>query len=369
MQVRSLELQDFRNFEQLNISFGSGVNIFYGDNAQGKTNLLDAVFVGCTSKSHRLTKDRDMIRFGCQEAHIRLRTEKKEIPYRIDMHLKKNSSKGIAVNGVPIRRSSELFGIANVVMFSAEDLGILKNGPSERRRFLDMELCQLDRVYLHDLVSYTKLVNQKNRVLKEYEFRQDAEDLIDIYNSQMISCGTGIIRRRAQYLEELKRIMRGIHLELTGGKEEILVSYEPQTEPEALEEELARVRKQEIRQGMCLAGPHRDDIRFSVGSVDLRMFGSQGQQRTAALSLKLSEIRITENASGERPLLLLDDVLSELDRKRQDRLFDVIREGQTFISCTGLDELVGRRIRIDKVFHVSAGHAVLQGEEEWQKKN
>ena len=360
MNISSVELNNFRNYESLNLSLDEGVNIFYGDNAQGKTNLLDAVYVGCTSKSHRMSKDREMIRFNCTDAHIKLKLKKKDVPYRIDMHLKKNSAKGIAVNGIPIRRSSELFGIANVVFFSPEDLNIIKDGPSERRRFMDLEMCQQSRLYLHALISYTKIINQKNRLLKEYSFTSGAEELTDVYNMQLMSFGSEIIRLREDFIKRLNEIIGEIHFSITEGKEKIELIYDSNTTAERFEDDLKKIRKQEIRSGMSLIGPHRDDLVFRVNNTDLRHFGSQGQQRTAVLSLKLSEIRSFEEASGEKPLLLLDDVLSELDRKRQIQLLSSIRDGQTLITCTGLDDFIDNRFHIDKLFHVSNG--IITGE-------
>ncbi len=355
MLIHSLELENFRNYKKLSLKLDEGVNIFYGDNAQGKTNILDAVYVGCTSKSHKLSKDREMISFDSNEAHIRINLTRRAVPYRIDMHLKKNSSKGIAVNGIPIRRSSELFGIANVVIFAPEDLNIIKEGPAERRRFINMELCQLNKLYVHNLISYSRVINQKNKVLKEYEYTKSADDFIDIYNEQLIAYGTEIINMRQHFTDKLDSITSEIHSEITGNKEKLKLSYEANTAADRLRAELERCRAQELRMGASIIGPHRDDLKFSVNGTDLRNFGSQGQHRTAVLSLKLAEIQLVEEITGERPLLLLDDVLSELDRKRQTQMLNSIRNGQTLITCTGLDDFVDNRFHIDKLFSVNAG--------------
>ena len=355
MVIKSLELKNFRNYRELSLKLNEGVNIFCGDNAQGKTNILDAVYVGCTSKSHKLSKDKDMIHFDENESHIRINLVKRDVPYRIDMHLKKNSSKGIAVNGIPIRRSSELFGIANVVIFAPEDLNIIKDGPAERRRFLNLELCQLNKLYVYNLISYSKVINQKNKLLKEYEYTKGAEDFIDIYNSQLIRFGSEIINIRKGFAEKLNLITADIHKDITEGAEELSLIYDANTDAEGFERELKKHKSNEIRMGMSLVGPHRDDLRFIVNGTDLKNYGSQGQHRTAVLSLKLAEIEIVRQITGERPLLLLDDVLSELDRKRQTKMLNTIREGQTLITCTGLDDFVDKRFSIDKVFLVSNG--------------
>ncbi len=355
MLIQSLELNNFRNYRSLALKLNEGVNIFYGDNAQGKTNILDAVYVGCTSKSHKLSKDKDMINFDENEAHIRINLTKKDVPYRIDMHLKKNSSKGIAVNGIPIRRSSELFGIANVVIFAPEDLNIIKDGPSERRRFLNLELCQLNKLYVYNLISYSKVINQKNKLLKEYEYTKGADDFIDIYNEQLVNYGTEIINIRREFIERLNTITAGIHEDITEGLESLSLIYDANVDADNFAKELKRHRANELRMGMSLVGPHRDDLKFVVNGTDLKNYGSQGQHRTAVLSLKLAEIEIVKELTGERPLLLLDDVLSELDRKRQTKMLNTIKEGQTLITCTGLDDFVDNRFNIDKVFLVTNG--------------
>lgn len=355
MFIQSLELNNFRNYSSLSLKLNDGVNIFYGDNAQGKTNILDAVYVGCTSKSHKLSKDKDMIHFDANEAHIRINLLKREVPYRIDMHLKKNSSKGIAINGLPIRRSSELFGIANVVIFAPEDMNIIKDGPAERRRFINMELCQLNKLYVYNLISYSKVINQKNKLLKEYEYTKGADDFIEIYNEQLVRFGTEIINIRRDFIDKLNELTSVIHDDITEGVEQLKLSYDANTDAEAFATELNRHRANELRMGMSLVGPHRDDLKFIVNGTDLKNYGSQGQHRTAVLSLKLAEIEIVKQITGERPLLLLDDVLSELDRKRQTRMLNTIREGQTLITCTGLDDFVDNRFNIDKVFLVKSG--------------
>ena len=355
MKIDSIELKDFRNYQNLELSFDAGTNIFYGNNAQGKTNVLEAVYVGCTSKSHKAVKDRELIRFGCEEAHLKLNLTKREIPYRIDMHIKKNRSKGIALNGVPIRRASQLFGIANVVFFSPEDLGIIKNGPSERRRFLDLELCQLDRLYVHQLISYNKVVGQRNKLLKELSDRREFEEMLGIYDEQLKAYGTELIRTREKFVGSLSGVLSEIHSRITEEHEKLEIIYEKNTSAETFEKDLKRVRAQELRQKISLVGPHRDDLCFLINGIDIRHFGSQGQQRTAALSLKLAEIELVKAASDDTPVLLLDDVLSELDRKRQNMLLNSIGGIQTMISCTGLDDFVGNRFHIDRLFKVQNG--------------
>lgn len=360
MLIRSVELKNFRNYESLSLQFDAGINIFFGNNAQGKTNLLESLFVGCTSKSHKAVKDRELIRFGTEEAHIKLMLEKRGLPYRIDMHIKKNRSKGIALNGIPIRRASELFGIANIVFFSPEDLGIIKHGPAERRRFMDLELCQLNRIYTHNLISYNRIMNQKNRLLKELDWKREQEDVLEIYNAQLLRYGREVIRERAKFVAGLNQLIAEIHSGITNEAENLCLHYDCNTEAEAFDEALQRARSQELRQHVCMVGPHRDDICFLINGIDIRHFGSQGQQRTAALSLKLAEISLVEQLVGDKPVLLLDDVLSELDRERQTLLLSKVGGIQTMMTCTGLDDFVKNRFHIDKLFLVKNG--IVTGE-------
>lgn len=355
MIIKSIELQNFRNYEDLNISFDEGTNIFYGDNAQGKTNILEAAYLSGTTKSHKCSKDKEMIRFGEQESHIRTVVVKKDKEYQIDMHLKNNRSKGIAINKVPIKKASELFGILNMVFFSPEDLNIIKNGPAERRRFLDSELCQLDKIYLSDLTTYNKILNQRNKLLKDMVYRPDLKDTLPVWDMQLVETGRKIIRRRKQFVDELNEIVHDIHYRISGEKEDLLLQYEPSIEDIFFEDELFRVKERDMRQCMTSVGPHRDDLLFSIGEVDIRKFGSQGQQRTSALSLKLSEIELVKRSIHDTPVLLLDDVLSELDSNRQNYLLNSIYDTQTLITCTGLDEFVKNRFQINKIFKVVQG--------------
>lgn len=360
MIIESIELKNYRNYQELHMEFNQGTNILYGDNAQGKTNILEAVYVCCTSKSHKSAKDRDIIRFDQNESHIKLQVRKNKVPYRLDMHLKKNKPKGIAINGIPIRKASELFGIANVIFFSPEDLNIIKNGPSERRRFIDMELCQLNKLYVHSLVQYNKVLLQRNKLLKELFFRPEYEETLDVWDMQLVTYGREVIRFRRDFICRLNCIIHGIHENLSGNKEDIVISYEPYVKEEEFEESLKKNRTQDMKQKTTLAGPHRDDISFIVNGIDIRRFGSQGQQRTAALSLKLSELELVKEMSHDSPILLLDDVLSELDGSRQNHLLSAIKNIQTLITCTGLEDFVNNRFQIDKIFKVVEGTVISE---------
>ncbi len=363
MIIKSIELAYYRNYDSLNMQFDSGTNILYGDNAQGKTNILEAIYVSATTKSHKGSKDREIVNFDKDEAHIRTYLEKDNVETRVDMHLRKNKSKGIAIDGQKIKKAADLLGLCNVVFFSPEDLGIIKNGPAERRRFVDMELCQLDSFYLYNLNCYNKIVNQRNKLLKDMYMNPDLRETLGIWDMQLVSFGSKMIERRKLFTEQLNEIIYDIHKKISGGKEELSIHYEPDVGIDEFEKKLKSSQERDIRSKMTSVGPHRDDFSFFVGNVDIRKFGSQGQQRTAALSLKLSEIELVRKIAKNNPVLLLDDVLSELDSNRQNYLLNSIGDIQTIITCTGLEEFVNNRFHINKVFKVSDGTVTCMSDE------
>ena len=356
MYIESIKLSNFRNYENLELHLDQGTNIFYGDNAQGKTNILESVYLCGTSRSHKGSRDKEVIRFGQDESHIRMNVCKNRMNYQIDMHLRKNKAKGVAINGMPIKKARELLGVVNLVFFSPEDLNIIKNGPSERRRFMDSELCQLDRLYLTDLAGYNHILNQRNKLLKEILGNTSLKDTLDVWDMQMVNYGKRVIAKRRDFVAELNDIIREIHKNLTGREELLEILYEPNVSDQDFEETLSKNRDRDFRMRLSSTGPHRDDFGVMVNGIDIRKYGSQGQQRTAALSLKLSEIYLVEKIIKDKPVLLLDDVLSELDSSRQSCLLDSIHDIQTLITCTGLDDFVSRQFHINKVFQVVAGH-------------
>ena len=360
MVIKSLKLKNYRNYELLDMTFDSKTNILYGDNAQGKTNILEALYLSGTTKSHRGTKDRDLIQFGREESHLETIVEKKGMEFQIDMHLKKNSPKGIAINKIPIRKASELFGIVHFVFFSPEDLNIIKDGPAGRRRFIDLELSQIDKVYLSNLSNYNRIINQRNSLLKELYHQDHLMDTLDIWDMQLAEYGTKVIESRKQFIRQVNQIIADIHYRLTGGRERIELSYESSLGSLSLGQALKKNRERDIRMKSTSVGPHRDDLCFLSGDLDIRKFGSQGQQRTAALSLKLSEIELVKEVIKDTPILLLDDVLSELDKHRQNYLLDSIHDIQTVITCTGLAEFVNHRFSINKIFRVSSGRVTKE---------
>jgi len=355
MIIKSLELENFRNYKSLNIEFDKGVNILYGDNAQGKTNILEAIYVSATTKSHKGAKDKEIINFEAEEAHIKTYLDKEGLERRVDMHLRKSKSKGIAIDTVRLKKAAQLLGLLNVVFFSPEDLSIIKDAPAQRRRFVDMELCQLDQSYLYDLNQYNKIIAQRNKLLKDMYNNQDLKNMLGIWDMQIITYGQKIIKRRRLFVDQLNEIIDEIHFKLSGGKERIKVEYAPYVSEDNFEEMLKKAREKDIKLKSTSVGPHKDDFIFIVNGIDIRTYGSQGQQRTAALSLKLSEIELVKKITGDNPVLLLDDVLSELDSNRQNHLLNNIGDIQTIITCTGLEDFVNNRIKINKIFKVENG--------------
>ena len=278
MVIKSIELAGYRNYDFLNMQFDRGTNILYGDNAQGKTNILEAIFMAATTKSHRGSKDREIVNFDREEAHIRTFLEKEGVETRVDMHLRKSKSKGIAIDGQKIKKAADLLGLCNVVFFSPEDLGIIKNGPVERRRFVDMELCQLDSFYLYNLNHYNKIVNQRNKLLKDMYMNPSLKETLGIWDMQLVSFGSKIIERRKLFAEQLNDIIYDIHRKLSGDRENLVIHYEPDVEIEDFEQKLRQSQEKDIRSKMTSTGPHRDDFSFMIENVDIRRYGSQGQQ-------------------------------------------------------------------------------------------
>ena len=355
MFINSLELSNYRNYNNLSITFNPGITILYGDNAQGKTNILEAIYVSGTTKSHRGSSDKEIIKFEEDESHIRLNLTKNDVGHRIDMHLRKNKSKGVAVDGQSIKKTGELFGIIHIIFFSPEDLSIIKNAPSERRKFLNLELCQLNKLYYHNYTNYNKALNHRNTLLKQICFRPSLIDTLDMWDASLIEYGKGIIEERENFIRQLNDIVKSIHSHLTGGKESIEIGYEKNVEIKDYENAIKAKREIDLKYQSTQVGPHRDDICFYINGIDVRKFGSQGQQRTAALSLKLAEIELVKSIIHDNPILLLDDVMSELDSNRKNYLLDSIKEIQTIVTCTGYDDFIKSRLHINQIYKVTNG--------------
>ncbi len=362
MQIKNLQLKDYRNYEDLDIEFAEGVNIIYGENAQGKTNILESIYMCATGKSHKHNKDKEIIRWGNEEGHIKAEFTGEMGAWRVDIHLRAGRGKGLALNRVPLKRVSELYGKIYVVIFSAEDLDIIKRGPQDRRNFCDNELCQIDPIYVEDLINYNKILNQRRELLKKMDEPganyRELSDTLDIWDEQLVNFGSRIISRRREFIEELNRIIFDIHYEISSGAEKLRLVYEPSVTEDDFYKQMQKNREKDRILKQTSVGPHRDDFSFYDQDIDLKTFGSNGQQRTCALSLKMAEIKLIEEQKKEKPILLLDDVLSELDRGRQKQLLKSLGQTQTIITCTGVDEFVELELKEAKKFHIDKAKVI-----------
>lgn len=346
MILESLRLAHYRNYEQLEIDFHKEINLLIGENAQGKTNLLEAIFVLAMAKSHRTSQDKQLIHWNEEYAKIEGRVQNKHGSLPLDVVISKKGKK-VKANHLEQRKLSEYVGNLNVVIFAPEDLNLVKGGPHVRRRFVDMEMGQVYPLYMHELGHYQKLLQQRNALLKDFN-KQGA--MLDILTEQLVDSAVYIIRERQKFLFMLEKRAAPIHDQISRGSENLGLRYKSSTKVseegelskmiKELRQQFGEAREREIERKMTLIGPHRDDIGIFVNGKDVQTYGSQGQQRTAALSLKLAEIELIASEVGEYPLLLLDDVLSELDRHRQSHLLDAIRgKVQTFVTTTQADEI------------------------------
>lgn len=346
MLVESLSVLDFRNLREGPVELSEGLNLIFGDNGQGKTNFLEAVSVCATGRSPRTRQDREMIRFERAEAHLRVQILRPETGRRdrIDVHLRKDGKKGLAVNGLGLKKSGELFGLLHTVSFAPGDLLLIQGGPSLRRRFLDLELCQLSRVYVNALQQYYHVLKQRNALLKTMRFRPADRELLPAFDEQLAYFAARLCRSRSAFVAELDTEARAAHAQLSGGREELSIEYRQSCTPEELPEKLAHSLDRDVALGQTGYGPHRDDLVFWLNGQEARVYGSQGQQRTAALSAKLAELSLIRNRLGEDPVLLLDDVLSELDTHRQQALWETAGQVQTLLTCTAADKQVLRAV-------------------------
>lgn len=356
MYVKKISLKNYRNIERLELELKNGVNIFYGSNAQGKTNLLESIYIGATGRSHRTHKDKELIKFDKEEAHIRLEIQNDKVSDRIDIHLKKESKKGIAINNIPINKLGELFGYLNVVIFSPEDLSLIKQGPQERRKFIDMELCQINNIYYYNLSQYYKVLKQRNTLLKKISKNPSLKETLFVWDNQLIDFGTKIIETRQVFIEKLNAISKKIHMEITSNKEELEIKYKPSVLASEFKEKLEKNIDKDILYMSTSYGPHKDDVLFFINGINARDFGSQGQQRTVSLSTKLAEINLIEDEKAILPVLLLDDVLSELDKDRQRFLIKNIKKLQVIITCTGVEDVLKNLDEECNIFKVLDGN-------------
>ena len=340
MFIKRLQMLNYRNYNALDIELCPNVNVFMGDNAQGKTNILEAIYYCAFAKSHRTSKDKELINWNGEHAFISVDVGRERLDKRIDISI--------------------LFGNFNVVMFSPEDLRIIKDSPGVRRKFIDMELCQLNPKYYYNLVQYNKVLNERNILLRN---RSTSSEMLEIYDMQLVEFGYNIIRERIKYIESLNKYAEKIHSDITSGKEKINFKYISTIKDlENIKENfytlLEKNRSKDCDRGTTSIGPHRDDFFVYINDIDTKSYGSQGQQRTAVLTMKFSSLEIIKELTGEFPVLLLDDVLSELDFNRKKYILSTIGQIQTVITCTGIEDLYEYLDEKAKVFKVKNGEIV-----------
>lgn len=357
MYIKKIQILNYRNYKNLNITLGKNVNVFMGDNAQGKTNILEAIYYCAFARSHRTSKDRELINWNSENAYISILVGKERLDKTIDINILKDGKKAIRINKIKASKIGELFGNFNVVMFSPEDLRIIKDSPGIRRKFIDMELCQLNAKYYYNLVQYNKVLNERNILLKS---RKVDNDVLDIYDIQLANFGYNIIRERLNYINKLNIYGKNIHKDISSGKEDIEFKYVSTIKDlENLEnsfyEQLKKNRTKDMEKGLTSVGPHRDDFVVLINNIDTKSYGSQGQQRSAVLTIKFSSLKIIKELTSEYPVLLLDDVLSELDFNRKRYILSTIGEIQTIITCTGIEDLTNYLDDSSRVFKVKDG--------------
>lgn len=367
MFINQLQVRNFRNYRKLDIAFDNKVNVIIGENAQGKTNLLEAIYLLAFTKSYRTSHDRELIRWNEEFAKIAGRLVKKQdrvVPLELIFH---RTGKKAKLNHLEQQRLSEYIGAMNVVMFAPEDLALVKGSPQVRRRFIDMELGQIEPLYLYHLGQYQKLLKQRNHMLKQLQFDKGADiTFLHILTEQLVKHAAIILKKRFEFLKLLRKWAHPIHYDISRELEDLKIVYDSsvdvleEDDEEKLEQKYAEAFKRneenELRRGSTLIGPHRDDLSFYINDKDVRLYGSQGQQRTTALSLKLAEIDLIYEQVGEYPILLLDDVLSELDDFRQSHLLSTIQgKVQTFVSTTNIDGIHHETLDQASIYHVDNG--------------
>ena len=372
MRLERLELRSFRNYHHASLQFPRSLNLFVGENAQGKTNLLEAIYLLALGRSHRTSREADMIAWGAEEARVRAEVGRETGTLSIETLLRVDGARETKVGGESVRRLTDLMGHVNVVVFAPDDLQLVKGAPALRRRFLDIEIAQVSPSYRHHFARYQRVLRQRNNLLRTIQGGHADAGLLEPWDVQLVQDGSRIVVKRAQTVRRLSEWSRRMHEAISGGREALHLVYRPffaseSEDPadwweeipsveEAFREALASCRREEIARGGTLVGPQRDDVAFLAGDVDLRYFGSQGQQRTAVLSCKLAELEFMKEEAGEYPILLLDDVMSELDDGRRAHFLGTVTGRiNTFITTTNLRSFTGDILREASVFSIRAG--------------
>ncbi|WP_339060744.1 DNA replication/repair protein RecF [Tepidibacillus marianensis] len=367
MFLTHLHLKNYRNYSELELDFDQRINIFQGNNAQGKTNIIEAINFLALSKSHRTSKEKELVQWGQSFSVIKGDVKRTVGDIYLEIQISSKGKKA-KVNSLEQKKLSNYIGALNVILFAPEDLTLVKGSPQYRRKFLDVEIGQIQPSYLYHLTQYQKVIQQRNNLLKDFtKDKKNRLEMLEIWNLQMVEHGTKVIMKRLNFLRKLERRAQEIHDGITDGIENLQIKYKSsmaidsemnsETEIQKQYENLIKKNSmQELIRGTSLIGPHRDDLNFYINQIDVQSYGSQGQQRTTALSLKLAEIELIHEEIGEYPILLLDDVLSELDKKRQTHLIKTIENKvQTMITTTTTEGIDLNHLDQSTTFYVSMG--------------
>ena len=374
MKLTNLQLQNFRNYESVQLEFTDGVHVFIGENAQGKTNLMESIYALAMTKSHRTTNDKELIGCNKEFATIKGTVEKTATKTNLELQFSKKG-KIAKVNYLEQKRLSSYLGNLNVILFAPENLTLVKGSPQNRRKFVDMELGQMSSLYLYDLVEYNRVLKQRNTYLKQLAIKKKQPDeYLEVLSEMLSELASKIVFHRLDFMKQLEALAIPIHDQLSLGREKFSVSYQatipledgltPSQMKEIYIDQFKKNQTREADQATTLIGPHRDDLIFYLNEIPVQTYGSQGQQRSTVLSLKLAEIELMKLSTGEYPLLLLDDVLSELDDDRQTHLIKAIENKvQTFITTTSLDGIKQQFINEPVVIPIEKG-TILKTESE-----
>ncbi|OFI48989.1 DNA replication/repair protein RecF [Floricoccus tropicus] len=369
MKLKNISLKNFRNYEQLSLDFHPNLNIFLGQNAQGKTNILESIYFLALTRSHRTSSDKDLLSWRSDNMEVSGTVEKRNTNTPLEIIMSKQG-RVTKVNHLRQQKVADYIGQMNVIMFAPEDLSIIKGSPAIRRRFIDMEIGQIRPLYLYDSIRYNKILKERNAYLKFDQANID-ETYLSVLDDQLIEYGSKMIEHRLNFIKELERISQELHSKLSHGLENLTINYKSslkfskanpdlKTIETDFHEQLIALRSKELYRHQTLLGPHRDDLEFFINDINVGDFGSQGQQRTTALSIKLAEIDLVFEETGEYPILLLDDVMSELDNTRQlDLLEAIIGKTQTFVTTTTLDHLQNLPTNM-QIFQVENGEIIEQ---------
>ena len=354
MRIKSLKIENFRNIKDIQIFPSDEMNVIYGENAQGKTNIIEGIWLFTGAKSFRGAKDEELKRFSCEKARLKIEFEAEKIEKSAQIEI--NDKRIACLNEKPLKSVSHLAGKFNAIIFSPTDLRLLSDGPKVRRKFLDMAICQLYPTYIEILRGYTKAVTQRNKILKDFKNNSSVLPLLDVFENEIALSGEKIIKYRLRYIEILKEFIPEIYKGISNGQENLEIEYISSNKSENLLTDLKNSRKEDMFTYKTSVGPHRDDLEFKINGISAKNFGSQGQKRSVALSLKLAEAEILKKTTGEYPICLLDDIMSELDPKRQNFILNHIKEMQTFLSCCDPETL--KNLKEGKRFQIKSGEVL-----------